>query len=259
MFRIKTGSIILIFSLLLVLASCGGPAEPGTLPGPSDSSTEQAGSNATDSSGSPLTSSRTAESRTKTTTAETTTEPPLNDYPFEPGSTGIYVTRDGEIKSAEITPFDNSQFKKKRYDEKGLREFVTQSINEFNDSKKSEAVKLEELKVEDGEAKLIMSYNSFNYFLEFQGSDFNVKHLAIMSRENAVRNYNIVDLVDTTGETAELLTALENAKAKVLVITGRTLITFNGDILFYSSGMVLTGTNTIRCDDDINYSFVVFR
>ena len=83
---------------------------------------------------------------------------------------------------------------------------------------------LEELSVKNGEAKLLMSYASLNYFLEFQGADFNIKHLAIMSRENAVKNYNIVNLVDPAGEPVELTTALSNAKVKVLV----TLVDENG-------------------------------
>ena len=258
MFKTKIAAFILIFCLLFVLVSCRRPEEPGTLPVPEETTTTQQLTTGTDASGNPVTTAKTTESKTKATT-EPTTEAPLHDYPFEPASTGIYVTRDGEIKSAEITSFDNSQFKKARYDEAGLKKFVTQSIKEFNESKKSEAVTLEELKIEDKEARLIMSYASFNYFLEFQGSDFNVKHLALMSRENAVRNYNISNLVDVHEEPAELLIALGNANAKVLVITGQTLITVNGDILYYSSGMVMTGPNTIRCDDEINYSFVVFR
>ena len=257
MFTKKNVSFLLLLLMLMVLASCHRAEEPGTLPGPAETTTT--GVPETDVSGHVMPTTKNTDRTKATTTAESTTEAPLNDYPFEPTSTGIYVTRDGEIKSAEVTPFSNKAFSETRYDEKGLKEFVTQSIEEFNKSKKSDAVSLEELSVKSGEAKLIMSYANLNYFLEFQGTDFNIKHLAIMSRENAVKNYNIVNLVDLEGESVELTTALSNAKVKVLVVTGRSLITVNGDILFVSAGMLINGKNTVRCDDDVNYSFVVFR
>ena len=258
MFKNKIVSFLLILATLLVLASCGKPEEPGTLPNPAETTATQ-GAPETDSAGHTVATTRNTDRTKATTTVEPTTEPPLNDYPYEPTGTGIYVTREGDIISAEVTPFSNKAFSETRYDEKGLKEFVEQSIKEFNEEKKSEAVTLEELTVKSGEAKLVMSYASLNYFLEFQGADFNIKHLAIMSRENAVKNYNIVNLVDPAGEAVELTTALSNAKVKVLVVTGRSLITVNGDILFFSSGMLMTGKNSVRCDDDINYSFVVFR
>ena len=258
MFKNRIVTVLAVLTMLLLLASCGKPEEPGTLPNPAETTTTQ-GAPETDSAGHTIPTTRSTDRTKATTTAEPTTEAPLNDYSFEPTATGIYLTRDGAITSAEITPFSNKAFSEKRYDEKELQDFIEQSIREFNEEKKSEAVTLEELSVKNGEAKLLMSYASLNYFLEFQGADFNIKHLAIMSRENAVKNYNIVNLVDPAGEPVELTTALSNAKVKVLVVTGRSLITVNGDILFFSSGMMMTGKNSVRCDDDINYSFVVFR
>ena len=146
-----------------------------------------------------------------------------------------------------------------RDDEEGLRNFVNERIAEYNANKKSDAVSVEKLKVQDGEATLILSYANTNYFLEFQGIDFNVKYLALLSRENAVKSYNISNLVDTSGEPVELLTALERDDVKVLVVTGKTMITVNGDILYTSADMILNGLNMVRCDDNVNYSFVIFR
>lgn len=251
-------SVILILGLLLMLTACGGKEDPPTLPGPGTAETTAP---VTESEqGSTTKEPTTTARRTKApTTTQPTTEPPLADYPFEPTGSGIYVTRDGVLKSAEVTSFDNRKFPQVRYDEAELKEFIDKEVKAFNDSKKENAVTVEELTVKGGEATLVLNYAGFDSFLEFQGPDFDVKHLALLEREDAVRKYNISNLVDTSGVKTDLLIALQDSDVKVLVVTGKTLVTLNGDILYMSAGMSMTGVNMVRCEDDVNYSYVVFR
>ena len=192
-------------------------------------------------------------------TVPTTTEEPIPDYPFEPTSTGIYVTRSGEISSAEITSFDNGAFLEPRYDVEELKKFVEQEVDNFNLAQKAPAVAINTLTVEKGVAKLIMSYGSFSYFLEFQGADFGVKYLALTDRDSAIQNYDIQDLMDPEGHPVDLVAALTGDDLNVLVISGKTMVTINGDIRYLSAGMVVTGVNSARCDDDRQYSFIIFR
>ena len=251
--------VILILGLLLMLAACGKREEPSTLPGPGLSSESDSAEPGSHSEADNTVRPTSTTPRTKPTTTEPETEAPPADYPFEPTGTGIYVTRDGVIKSAEVTAFDNRKFPQVRYDEAELKTFVDTEVKAYNDSKKKNAVTVETLSVKNGEATLVLNYDDFDSFLEFQGKDFGVKHLALLSREDAVRNYNISKLVDTAGVKTDLLIALQDQDVQVLVVTGKTLVTLNGDILYMSSGMVLTGLNMVRCEDDVNYSFIVFR
>nr|MBQ6242399.1 hypothetical protein [Lachnospiraceae bacterium] len=256
MFKKTILSAVLLLGLLLMVAACGKKEDP-TLPGQSSAETTTAenDSQQPESTTQPTTTAQ----KTKTTTTQPTTEPPMADYPYEPTGSGIYVTRDGVLKSAEVTSFDNRKFPQVRYNEAELKEFIDKEVKAFNDSKKKNAVTVEDLTVKSGEATLVLNYADFDSFLEFQGTDFGVKHLALLEREDAVRKYNISNLVDTAGVKTDLLIALQDTDIKVLVVTGKTLITLNGDILYMSSGMTMTGVNMVRCEDDVNYSYVVFR
>ncbi|MBO4872217.1 MAG: hypothetical protein J5496_02245 [Lachnospiraceae bacterium] len=194
-----------------------------------------------------------------TTVAETTTAEALASYPFAPETTGIYLTRDGEIQSAELADFDNSGFSAPRYSLAELRIFVEKRIAAYNEAKGSQAIQMVDLSLKDTIAQLILSYASIEDFMAFQGEDFGIRHLDLLTRENAVRNYDIGNLVDTEGNRTEILKALQARDAKVLVISGKTHVTVNGNISYLSANMILTGRNSARCDSDQDYSFIIFR
>ena len=206
----------------------------------------------------PATTSLSTTTTENLTTVPTTTEP-LADYPFEPTVTGIYMTRDGRICSAEITPFDNSSFQEPRYMEEGLREFVQSNVSNYNTAKGFEAVTMEELEVKNKVAKLVLSYDSVETFMDFQGKDFGIRNLRLVSRDEAVRNYDIQNLVDANGNEIGLLDALRGEDVMVLVISGRTTVTVNGNIRCFSQHLVSLGANAVRCDDEASYSFIIFR
>ena len=193
------------------------------------------------------------------TTAAPTTEEALAFYPFAPETTGIYLTRDGEIQSAEITEFSNEGFSAPRYSMAELRIFVDRRVTAYNTAKGSEAIKVVDLSQKDKNAQLILSYASLEDFMAFQGEEFGVQHLALMGREDAIRNYEISGLTDASGKKAEILKALQARDSKVLIITGKTHITVNGNIGYLSDNLILTGVNSARCDSDQGYSFIIFR
>ena len=268
MFSVKKFLLVLLAMSLVLLSACSNGSDTTTAPSQSNLPSNPWATNPTEtpgaSSANPTTAPRETTTGRPTVTAPVTTEAPTTeapppDYAFEPTASGIYVTRDGGIKSAEITPFDNSGFAQERYKEEDLKTFVADSVKEYNDAKGTEAVKIEELSVQDKVAKLILGYESFNYFLDFQGSDFGVKYLTVMSKENAIRNYDLMDLKDASGAPVDLLVALERDDIKVLIMTGHSLVTLNGDILYLSQGMTYNDTNSAYCEDDENYSFIIFR
>ena len=188
-----------------------------------------------------------------------TTEEVLADYPFEPATTGIYITRSGQIKSAELTDFDNSAFETARYSEIELKLFVESRVKAFNESQNKEAVTVDLLEVKDKVAKLILSYDTVDDFMTFQGSDFGVKSVTLLSRENAIRGYDIRNLKDASGNPVDLLTALRQSDLHVLVVSGKMHVTVNGNITALSEGLILTGVNSARCDSDQGNSFIIFR
>ena len=265
----------LCLSLLLVLTLCACKEDPATseagttavptLPvnrptesQPATTSTAEPGSS-TSASASTSTNPGIIISTEPETTAAPTTAEPLAYYPFEPGTTGIYLTRDGEIQSAEITDFDNSAFETPRYNIEDLKAFVDSRVKAYNDAKGTKAIKVESLAQKDQMAELILSYATIQDFMDFQGAEFGVRHLDLMTRENAIRNYDIKNLADTEGNKVDILTALKARDAKVLIVSGKTHITINGNISYLSDNLILTGVNSVRCDSDQGYSYIIFR
>ncbi len=262
MFSYRKLACVLILLLGLLLCACRKDDPTTTasdLPGPSfatAASTEKT-TQATPGKTQPGTTSKTPASTTSP--IPLTTEAPPPDYPFEPTVSGIYVTRDGEIRSAEVTPFDNSAFQDNRDDLDELKAFIESNVSTYNEAKGTEAVTIDSLTVEDGIATLMLTYASFNYFLDFQGDDFGIRYLTLLTKENAVRNYDIVNLTDPAGNPADLLVALERDDIKVLVVAGNGVVTVNGDILFLSDSLILNEVNTVRCTDVVSYAFIIFR
>ena len=244
--------IVPVLVLLLALTACSNDATPTSTADPSQPPATLPFNPSSHSS-----VQTTAPS--EAVTAEPTTEELPADYPFEPVTSGIYVTRDGGIKSAELTDFDNSAFETARYSEAELKLFVQSRVKAYNEAKQQEAITVDLLQVKDKIAELILNYATFDDFMTFQGSDFGVRSLTLLTRENAIRNYDIRDLKDPSGSSVDLLTALRQSDLHVLAISGRVHVTVNGNITALSEGLILTGVNSVRCDSDQAVSFIIFR
>lgn len=250
----KPNTLILIFIVLILMLS-GCQKEPAettpqvTLPGP----------NSVTSSDVSPSQTLPVDSPGQSQTAEPTTEQPLAYYTFDPTVTGIFLSRDGEIKSAEVTDFDNTGLQTPRYHATDLQKFVDERVKAYNDAKGNAAISVDTLTVKNNTATLILDYKTIDDFMSFQGSEFGVRVLALLNREDAIRGYDIKNLKDTAGNSVDIMTAFRSADTKVIVISGKTLVTVNGDIICLSDGLIPTGPNSARCDSDQGYSFILFR
>ena len=138
------------------------------------------------------TSSSQGSSSTNDTQNSTAAE--LITIEYNPTATGIYIARDGSIKSAEITDFSNEGFDKPRYDLETLRSYVTEWVDSYNQAKEKKSVSIESIELKDNAATLILNYDSINSFIDFQGADFGVTSLKIGSSEFAARNFALSGL-----------------------------------------------------------------
>ena len=178
---------------------------------------------------------------------------PLPDYPFAPTTTGIFIRRDKTIQSAEVTSFDT-----KKYSEAELRKTVTGWIEEYNKAAGREAVGLDSLSVKDNRATLILNYADANAFMDFQGTDFDVKELAVATAVEAATRMSLKNLKSPSGTAVSATQALTDDEVTVLKVSGKINITTQGDIRFLSSTLTLSGTNSVRVNSD-SAVFIIFR
>lgn len=76
----------------------------------------------------------------------------------------IFILKDGTIVSTDVESFDTAT-----YDEEGLRTYVEEKINTYNDEYGKNCVSLEKLTVEENIAKLIIKYASDEDYTRFNG------------------------------------------------------------------------------------------
>ena len=177
---------------------------------------------------------------------------------FKPTATGIYVARDGSIRTAEITEFKNDGFDKERYDAETLRQYVTGWVDSYNSAKGKASVRIETIDVTDGTATLILYYDSLNAFMDFQGEDFGITSLQVGTAEYAARNFALSGLKDASGKTVTPIDALQDEDVTVVSVSGSSLISFAGEVKFLSSSATLVDASTVRVSSKSDV-FIIFK
>ena len=72
---------------------------------------------------------------------------------LEADTNTVYVSKHGKVVSMDVEQLDQSY-----YDETELKEFVDSAVDEYNTENGKNSVKVDDLTVEDGTAKLRMDY-----------------------------------------------------------------------------------------------------
>lgn len=79
----------------------------------------------------------------------------------------VFVQKDGTVVSVDVEEFDTNT-----YDEQGLKDYVDQTISDYNSENGKNQVSLKNLAVKDGKAKLTLQYASAADFRKMNGIDF---------------------------------------------------------------------------------------
>ncbi len=248
----------LFLTAALILSACQKPVEPS---GESiDSQAQTPASSETGSATGPTSPSSSAgpsssPSDPSASSAETSTEeetlPPDTRIQFVPTQTSLFFRQDGTVLSAEITGFDNSGFDSTRYTEDGLREMVLGWVEEYNRSVGKTAVNLESVTVADKKATLILSYDTTESFMGFQGSDFGVKELmSVTVGASKKMGVALTGMKNAAGEAVTAAAATENNDWNLLMISGKVLVMTEDRILFCSDSLTLTDEYTVRVSSE---------
>lgn len=194
------------------------------------------------------------------------------DVAFEPEASGIYVDRDGAVRSAEIESFDNSAFEEPRYDEAELKTFVEDSVIAYNQAKGAAAaayteeleekdavlpVSVEKMEIKEAVAELILDYQTTGDYLAFNEADDTITALEVQTAPSAVgAGVSLDGLVNPKGETVDATKAKTNEKYIVLTITGNTTAVVNGKIAGASGDITIQDEHTVAVSGS---AVVLFR
>ncbi len=201
---------------------------------------------------------RTTVPSSDSTTAEPTTEAPPVTIEFKPTSTGLYIDREGSVRTAEIVDFSNKDYEQTRYDIETLKSYVTAWVNSYNDAKGRTAVKIEKIDVSEDVATLILFYDTINAFIDFQGEDYGITSLRVGTAEYAARNFALSGLKDPDGNAVTPIDALQDENVTVVAVSGSSLISFAGEVKYLSSSLTLVDANTVHLSSKSDV-FIIFK
>lgn len=83
-----------------------------------------------------------------------------------PETDTVYIQKNGTVQEATVESFD-----KEYYEEEELKDFITAEIEKYESEYEKGSVKLKDFLVEEGVAKLMMKYDGYQSYMDFNGRE----------------------------------------------------------------------------------------
>ena len=149
-------------------------------------------------------------------------------------TTTLFPEKKGGITEVAVGDFD-----KDNYDENEVEQYVKDSIKEYEDNDGAGTVKLKNLSVKDGVAKLGMHYSDSTAYSAFVG--------------DTVFTGTVVQAIAVTdgaaGDAADSKDVMKNDDYHVIVLSKGVDVTVDGTLQYVSSGVTVKDKNTATVDE----------
>ncbi len=145
----------------------------------------------------------------------------------------ILFKNDGTIQAATVETFD-----KDYYSSEELKTFITDKINEYNGTNTTDpAITLNKLKVESGNAALLLNYTKIEDY-----NTFNEKNVIFTTAEAAKSADNMPEVFVNASNGAFVApeVALKNNKYKVIILNDNTELVVDGKIKYFTNGELVS-------------------
>lgn len=140
----------------------------------------------------------------------------------------LFVLKDGKVISTDVEDFDSS------YDEGALEAYVNNVINEYNAEHGEDSVKLNELKVEEGKAILVIEYASAGDYTAFTGIELYVGNVLDALAAGYSFDGDFASIEDGEAKACSNQDIMDESKLNVVIYKGLGNVNVNGKILFAS-------------------------
>lgn len=157
-------------------------------------------------------------------------------------SSVVYVEKNGAVISLDVEEFTQDYF-----DEEELEEFVNGAVSEYTEEHGRNSVKVQELSVEEGTAKLLMQYKTADDYSAFNGIE--LYHGKVIDSLAAGYIFDGAFARVEDGKVIGSATKQDiyaNKELKVVIIRANTDVQVDGEICFVSCENVeLTGNSSV--------------
>lgn len=161
---------------------------------------------------------------------------------LEADTNTVYVSKHGKVVSMDVEQLDQSY-----YDETELKEFVDSAVEEYNTGNGKNSVKVDDLTVEDGTAKLRMDYETVEDYTAFNGVELYQGKIvqALAAGYDFDTDFaGVTEDGSVTGVMREEILTQEDLK--VVIIKANTDVKIDGKILYVScDNVTVTGKDSV--------------
>jgi hypothetical protein len=162
----------------------------------------------------------------------------------------ILIKNDGTIQAATVETFE-----KDYYNSTELETFITEKITEYNSTDTAEAITLGSLKVDNGNAILLLNYANLNAY-----NGFNESNVVFTSATEAKTGENILPEVFVSASNGAYVApdvALKNDKYKVIILKDNTELVVDGKIKYFTNGKLISKSKFQASGE--NESVVIYK
>ena len=153
----------------------------------------------------------------------------------------VFINSDGTVVSTDVEEFDTDTYK-----EEDLKEYVEDTIDEYNDEAGQKAVSLKDLTVEKNKATLIIKYDSADHYKSFNGIELFNGTVAQALAAGYTFDGDFASIKDGKATACDSSKFTKKEGYKVVIFEGEAKIKLDSDILYASvDGLSLVDEQTI--------------
>lgn len=141
----------------------------------------------------------------------------------------VFVLKDGKIVSTDVEDFDEGT-----YDTDGLKDYVDQTIDTYNEENGKGLVKRKDLSVKDNKAVLTLEYASASDYQKFNNIELFSGSVAEALAAGYSFDADFASVSDVKIESCDSSAFLNDPDYKVVIIKGNTNVQVKGTIAFAS-------------------------
>lgn len=162
----------------------------------------------------------------------------------------ILINDDGTVQAATVEEFD-----KEYYNLSELQTFITEQINDYNQTQEGEGILLESLELVDGKAVMILNYTTMEDYSLFNQVEAYYSTIEGLSTSGIILPDAFISASDGAFASQELAT--KNSKYQVVAIDEDIDLMVDGTIKYYSNG-ILADDSKLQTGSD-GKAYVIFK
>ena len=157
----------------------------------------------------------------------------------------VFVLKDGKIVSTDVENFDE-----KTYDKDGLKEYVKNEIDTYNEKNGKGSVSLKKLDTGEKKATLTIAYRTAEDYQKFNDMELYTGSVAEALAAGYSFDGSFASVKNGKIKACESSAFLDDSSYKVVVIRGNTNVKVKGTIC-YVAGTQIEETTGVVSDDDL--------